>query len=279
MQLDENIQFTFEKRLDKKSQRDYLLRIRDKYTFNKPLNKILTKKWILGKPSNLSFAENRGKRNISNTDTEYFALLDSIIPSVNYEYKELILGDFEKECERGDGYNLKRAAFIPFTRIGRKKYWLLGSFHDYTDTEMPILTDFGGKCEILDKENECPPIQCAGRELLEESHNLLYESVLESLKIADNVAIFRGTNERAKEKIYYFIVEIPYEKIQNIPEIFNGINRDILKTQREKERRGEKKGEKYGPLGFYSQEDIKNRKYRTAKNLTDFVSYLNGYRL
>ena len=36
--------------------------------------------------------------------------------------------------------------------------------------------------------------------------------------------------------------------------------------------------EKLGPLGFYLQGNVLNRVHRTARNLTDFVSFLNNYK-
>ena len=275
-------QFSFEERLKKPKQKEYLSRVANYQTKGKLLNAKLIKEWIVGAPSNPFFVENRNKKRIEVKDIEYYALIDSIIPATNYDYREISLNDFEHNCQRYDEYSLRRASFIPLVNIEGQRYWLLGNFHDYANTDNPILMDFGGRCENIDKKQTCPAITCAARELLEESHHLLYNIILDvfNRNDKDKIAIFEGRNEKNKEKVYFFVVELPYESVKDIPAIFDEINISILRRQREREYNYPKikKEEKLGPLHFYLQSDIKKRKYRTSKNLTDFVSYLNKYK-
>lgn len=168
------------------------------------------------------------------------------------------------------GYKSVRSSFIPYVMIDNEKYWLLGSFHDFP---RDILMDFGGSCILWD-----PPKQyaqgrsqmrnyqhqfgCAMLELNEESKGLLVQPVLRSLGTV-KPTVYRGTDERKKEYVWFVMVPLPYEAVGGIPGLFVDAPYVL-------------QGEKLGPLDFYKESDVINpdSKYRTARNLTDFVSYL-----
>lgn len=235
----------------------------------KNLHSNLEEKWITGKrkgsPSNLR---------------------KWTIPEVNYVYKEIpyvgINGDYGV---KENDYKLVRSSIIPIINMDGENYWLLGSFHDYVGIGDPILTDFGGRKE---KKTETA-LDCALRELKEESKGLLTVPVLDALNYKDSlfpkskpqnnkgqnnkkslsvrerkVTVFEGRDDENKQKIFFFIVVLNYNDVKDIPKKF--------------EKMPYLTKEKLGPINFYPQNAIRSRGLRTSKNLTDFVSYLNQYR-
>ena len=107
---------------------------------------------------------------------------------------------------------------------------------------------------------------CAMRELEEESKGLLTNIVRDAMKNVRNVAVFEGVNEEKREKIYFLFVSLKYEDTSEIPRLF---------SQTDMSEMNKNKKEKLGPIAFYKQSDVKNFKFRTAKNLTDFIFLLN----
>lgn len=189
------------------------------------------------------------------------------IPEVNYVYRELpytgINGNYGENDKSQKDYKMLRSSIIPIINMDGENYWLLGSFHDYVGIGDPILTDFGGRKE---KKTETP-LDCALRELKEESKGLLTEPVLKALSYKGNdrkVTVFEGRDDENKQKIYFFIVVLNYNDVKDIPKRFEKVP---YLTK-----------EKLGPINFYPQNSIRSRGLRTSKNLTDFVSYLNQYR-
>ena len=189
------------------------------------------------------------------------------IPRVKYEYEIVPWEVFLDNTYTG--YKSVRSSFIPYVTIDNKKYWLLGSFHDYP---RDILMDFGGSCVIWDPPREHAQgkhqqqhyqhqFGCAMLELNEESKGLLVQPVLRSLGTVKPV-VYRGTDHRNKEYVWFVMVPLPYEVIKNIPAEFETAPY-VLKT------------EKLGPLGFYQESKLLNNNYRSARNLTDFINYLS----
>lgn len=240
-------------------------------------NQMLINKWILGKPKNLYYKVNNVSP-INKNDNEYYALILWTIPSKIYDYKELNKRSnnfWNKYC---NSTNTIRSSIIPFVNFEGKKIWLLGSFHDYDNTENPILTDFGGKCEAEDRRNKCPNLRCAMRELEEESKNLLSEVINSAIQNQDNYTVFEGTyikNKHSKypknEHIYFMFVQVKYDDVKDIPTLFSQKKSESLELG--------KQVEKLGKLGFYDQNDLLNFKYRTSKNLTDLIMYFNKSRI
>lgn len=218
----------------------------------------LTNKWILGQDKNRFYKQERPGDKITRADTEYFALVDWTLPKTKFAYREVTM---EQMCELDEEYRLVRSSIIPFVIVRGEKQWILGSFHDYERTGNPILTDFAGTCENIDRKDKCPPMHCALRELIEESKGLLVNPVLKSLNNRDKIAIFEGRNDFLKEKIYFIFVDVEYEEVWNVPEYF-------ARTDRLDGR------EKLGPIHFYPQSEIKKFTFRTAKNITDFIYFL-----
>ncbi len=218
----------------------------------------LTNKWIIGQEKNPYDIQERPGNKITRMDTEYFALVDWTLPKTKYAYKEVSMAQM---CEP-DEYKLVRSSIIPLVDVRGEKNWLLGSFHDYEKTGNPILTDFAGTCENIDRNKGCPATACAIRELSEESKGLLLQPILKSMNDKNKVAIFEGRNGVYKEKVYFIFVSVEYEEVWNIPEYFARTNRLDGK-------------EKLGPIHFYPQSEIKKFTFRTAKNITDFLMYLN----
>jgi hypothetical protein len=254
------------------------------------LREKLIDKWILNKKSKKGTP-------ISRQDNEYFQLINWLLPSVNYNYKELTWDNFLSNMKSLDKVQLKRAGIIPVVKLNDVNYWLLGSFHDYEKAGLNnyILTDFGGTCEKLDLENEYPilksskneysnfrnsgVLKCALREAHEESLGLLNSALNDALMNAEkNVTVFLGenNNENILENIYFFIIEVKYELIVSVLEEFPDLEK---KKRRLRQYNRKKKVENYGPIGLYKQDDIRARIYRTSKNLTDFISFLNSYKL
>ncbi len=217
----------------------------------------LTNKWILGKEKNPYYKQENPGNEINRYDIEYLALADWILPKTRFAYREVTRAQM---CVP-DEYKLIRASIIPIVDFRGEKCWLLGSFHDYEKTDNPILTDFGGTCEESDRRKPCPATYCALRELQEESKGLLMGPILDSMKDKNKMAIFEGKNDY-KEKLYFIFVSVNYETIKHIPQQF--MHTDRLDGK-----------EKFGPINFYAQFDIKKYSFRTAKNLTDFINFLN----
>lgn len=230
-----------------KSNRDSL----DKIAYN---NKNLIKKFILGKAKN-PFYTPYNTSPIKEQDNEYYALIQWIIPKERLDYK--IVG-WQEYCS---GKNVIRSSFIPVVKINGVNHWLLGSFHDYEKTNNPILSDFGGTCEAKDKKTNCTAFNCALRELNEESEGGLSKIVDESI-INGNMVIYQATL-RNNYKIYFTFVELDYDSVKDFLEYFKTIKN--VKTIGE---------EKFGKIELYNQKDIKGGKYRTSKNLTDFLDFL-----
>lgn len=233
----------------------------------------LINKWIVNRPKNpyYPFFDEKG---IRTEDPEYYALLDWIIPSVNFNYQFINMEsmlDYNKYCLKNE-YKLVRSSIIPFVKINGENYWLLGSFHDYKDPNNLILADFGGKCEKIDEKQKniltleledekiyyfsCQALNCALRELNEESRGVLTEIVNEEIQNSKNIVLFEGTHYKKKEMVTFLFMFLDYEKVKDVPNKFNLVP---------------KKGEKLGGLNFYRQSDILNKKYRTSKNLTDLI--------
>jgi hypothetical protein len=236
----------------------------------------LIKKWILGRVKNPYYPIGRNK-NIQKGDLEYYALLDWIIPSKNFDYKISNMNnmlDYDKYCSKNNG-KIVRSSIIPFVKINGENYWLLGSFQDYTDPNNLILADFGGSCEKQDETKinplgfkkealyfSCKAFNCAFRELKEESRNVLTEIVKENIQDFNNVIVFEGTHYKRNEKIFFMFLFLDYDKVKDVPEKFKNTKET-----------GE---EKLGNLEFYKQKDIFSRKYRTSKNLTDLVTNIKN---
>ena len=159
-----------------------------------------------------------------------------------------------------DGFFSVRSSIIPLTTIDDKLYWLLGSFHDYPRY---ILADFGGGCVINQgrERSRQSPFSCAITEVHEESKGLLTQPILKMIGSlnSDDFQIYEGKNYNTKEKLYFFFIPLFYNDIAEIPNIFN--NSPDIK-------------EKLGPLDFYLESDIYDKKYLTTYNLTNFIDYL-----
>ena len=240
--------------------REYMRKL-DKIARGEPY---LVEKWIVGQKKNPKYKQERRGDVITKMDTEFLALTAWLLPDVRYKYKQVRQ---EEMCKFGNGeYKLFRSSIIPIVNIDGVNHWLLGSFADYAETGNPILSDFAGRCERYDMKEPCPATACALRELNEESKGLLIGPVKEAMKNPRNVAVFEGVNEEVKEKVYFIFVSLKYEDVSEIPNLF---------SQTDMSEMNKNKKEKLGPLSFYKQTDIKSFKFRTAKNLTDFLFYLN----
>ena len=220
----------------------------------------LVEKWILGQEKNRKYKQERAGDKITKMDIEYLALVGWLLPDVRYEYKQV---KQEEMCkDKYKQYKLFRSSIIPVVNIEGVNHWILGSFADYADTENPILSDFAGRCESFDLKEKCPVTACAMRELEEESKGLLTKYVTEAMKNPRNVAVFEGVNE----VLYFIFVSLKYEDVEKVPAQF---------SQTDMSEMNKNKKEKLGPIAFYKQSDVKNFKFRTAKNLTDFIFFLN----
>jgi hypothetical protein len=224
----------------------------------------LAEKWILDQEKNRKYKQERQGDKITKMDTEYLALVGWLLPDVRYEYRQV---KQEELCNFRDGeYKLFRSSIIPVVNIQGVNHWMLGSFADYTNEANPILTDFAGRCERIDLKEVCPATSCALRELQEESKGLLVVPIQEAMKNPRNVAVFEGINEEKREKVYFLFVSLKYEHVKDIPTLFS--ETDMSEMNKNKK-------EQLGPIAFYKQSDVKSFKYRTAKNLTDFIYFLN----
>ena len=193
------------------------------------------------------------------------------IPRKKYDYKKVSWDEYMSNTY--DGLVTIRSSFIPYSVKNGKTYWLLGSFHDYP---RDILADFGGSCIIYDPpmqylrkgENQIKNYQhqfgCAMLEVFEESKGFLTQPILKSLGENDKnkFIIYKGENRRDREKIYFFFVPLNYNEIDNM---LNTINTTRSSTK-----------ERFGPIDFYLESEMYSRKYRTSRNLTDFLDWLTG---
>lgn len=244
----------FNKRYSNPKKRRFLDKIADR-------NRYLVNNYILGWKKNSYFTPN-DTRPITRRDNEYYALINWIIPQDNYKYNEVSWDTYCKDK------NVLRSGVIPIVKIDGLNYWLLGNFHDYEETDMPILSDFGGRCEEKDVKGICPAADCMLRELHEETKGLLSYKVKESME-QGNLAVLKGTNYYRGPNVYFVFVELDYEDVRNISEEFK-------KKPWESE---SGKTENFGSLGFYRQKDVKSGRYRTSKNLTDLLDYMYRYNL
>ena len=179
-------------------------------------------------------------------------------PKINYKYEQVSWEMFMNDT--GD-YKTVRSSFIPYIKSFGEDYWILGSFHDHRD----ILTDFGGSCILfgsfkgIQRRNYQHAFGCAMLELNEESKGLLVKPVLASLGL-NEIAIYRGIDELRKEYVWFVMVPLNYHVAKIAVDSFEvtpNISNELL-----------------GPINFYRYNDIINKKYRTSRNLTDFVNYL-----
>lgn len=195
--------------------------------------------------------------------------VEHTIPRERYLYRQIPLEEYMRNVYY-PGYRVVRSSIIPYVIKDRKVYWLLGSFHDFSD----ILTDFGGDCVLRtppkydlqrgerQEMNRQHQFGCAMLEVNEESKGLLTKPLLESFAVAGNnsIQIFQGYNRPAGSLVYFALVPLELETAErairdfpNVPSVLN---------------------ERLGPINLYPLEDILARKYRTSRNLTDFVDYL-----
>jgi len=242
-------------------------------------NEDLVKKWILGRPKNPYYPSNK-EGDIQKDDLEYYALLDWTLPRINYKYELFEMNnilEYNKYCSRNN-YKIVRSSIIPVVKINNENHWILGTFHDYKDQENLIIADFGGKCEKEDETKQnilgfepeetyyfrCKPLNCALRELEEESRGVLTKIIKERIQNYQNIVVFEGSNYNRKEKIYFMFVLLDYNEVKDAPYNF----------QQKKQK--EKKGEKLGNINFFPQNDIFSRKLRTSRDLTDLITNIKN---
>ncbi len=191
------------------------------------------------------------------------------VPRFTYQYEQVSWEVFMDNTY--DGYKSVRASFIPYVSHNEEEYWLLGSFHDFPKD---ILTDFGGSCIVFD-----PPPQylqpgerqfryyqhafgCAVLELNEESKGLLVKPILASLGTQE-ITVFRGTDNKRKEYVWFILVPLDYAILRSVIDKFETTSHITE--------------EKLGPLDLYRLSDIRGGKFRTSRNLTDFVNFLRTF--
>ncbi len=169
------------------------------------------------------------------------------------------------------GYKSIRSSFIPYIHINGERHWVLGSFHDYP---RDILMDFGGSCIHWDPprkyvqkgqkqmRNYQHQFGCAMLELNEESKGLLVQPVLRSLGTAKPI-VYRGTDEKKREYVWFVMVPLVYEEIKNIGSEFE---KAPYVTD----------DEEFGPVDFYKESEFLDGtgNFRTTRNLTDFIRFL-----
>lgn len=189
------------------------------------------------------------------------------IPRSTYRYEQVSWEVFMDNTY--DGYKSVRSSFIPYVIANGEYYWLLGSFYDFP---RDILTDFGGSCIIFDPPKKYHQMGgkqfrhyqhafgCAMLELNEESKGLLVKPVLASLG-TNQITVYRGTNDKYKEYVWFIMVPLDYQIVKPIMDRF--IHTPDISID-----------EKLGPLDLYRVSDILSGKHRTSRNLTDFVNYL-----
>lgn len=208
-------------------------------------------------------------KNMTNTDTNTDDGSEYTQPKTEYYYEKVPWEAFLDNTYTG--YKTIRSSFIPFVKRNGKCYWVLGSFHDYPKD---ILTDFGGSCIHWDpprqyiqkgqKQMRNYQHQFGGAmvELYEESKGLLVQPVLGSLA-KNKPKVFRGTDDIKKEYVWFVMVELDYENIKNIGKQFQ-------KTPYVSE------DEEFGPIDFYEESHILTGKYRSSRNLNDFINFLTN---
>ncbi len=181
------------------------------------------------------------------------------IPRTKYKYELVSWEHFMNNT--GDNYKTVRSSFIPYVIKDKKRYFVLGSFHDYP---RDILMDFGGSCILSPRNlrNYQHPFGCAMLELNEESKGLLVKPVLKSLGTSSPY-IFKGIDHKRREYVWFVMVKLNYPEAKDIIDVFDKTPLVL-------------KGEKLGPLDLYLEADIYSKKYRTSRNLTDFMNYLKG---
>ena len=207
--------------------------------------------------------ETRNPRTSSVLSSKDFRKGDQyVIPRVRYDYQQSNWKNYMSN--EYDGYRTIRSSFIPYILYKDQKYWILGSFHDFPKD---ILMDFGGSCKLFDpptgrkqKIDYQHRFGCAILELNEESKGLLVRPVLKSLGLV-NPDIYRGLDRTKKEDVWFVLVELDPKDIIDLSERFERAPKVL-------------KGEELGPLDFYSEQEIIDKKYRTSRNLTDFVDSL-----
>ena len=195
---------------------------------------------------------------------------DYTIPITKYKYRKLSWDDYMSN--RYNGYRTVRSSIIPVTYSEEKNLWLLGSFHDYPKD---ILADFGGSCVMWEpparkgesvsrqEKNRQSPFGCVMIEIYEESKGLLVKPILKALGSFQNkfINIWEGLDYKRKERVIFTFVPVNYDELLGIPYKFSKLSDNSY--------------EKLGPLDFYSEDDIFNRKWKLTRNLSDFVDFLN----
>lgn len=217
-------------------------------------NQKLVDQFILGKRKNPYYTPT-DTSGINEEDNEFYALVDWIVPAKTYRYKMASWEEFTNDK------SASRVGIIPIINVEGDNYWLLGQFHDYVKTPDPILSDLGGQCEKSENSYDC-----LFRELREESNekltNLIRRNLEDAVENRSWMQIYKGFHGgKSPDTIYFIFVNTEYNEFLNNPRLYT-------------ENTG-KTGESFGSRSFYNQQDLLNRRYRTAKNLTDFINYLN----
>jgi len=202
-----------------------------------------------------------------------------------YHYERVPPNEIYRTIYNGD---LERASYIPYiVSPSGERYWLLGSFHDFHE----IKADFGGRCYEWDnrggkKNIQRVPVNCATRELREETHGVLVRPVSQAVN-EHRAAVFKGTN--TEDDILKTVVFIMVDMTNHLGELdLLQANKKLIPMQRKIDSkisdmigRGETPEEKFGPLGFYRESDIlrgydeNGNPILTAFNLTDFIDNFN----
>lgn len=190
---------------------------------------------------------------------------DPNIRKANYEYKKLNPSDAKFEFE-----GLERASYVPYikTRYG-ETYWLLGSFYDMPD----IKVDFGGKCYEWvggqKVQTETIPIDCATRELGEETEGVLTNPILSALQDKRGT-VYRGVGSEGK--VVVFIMVNMTDHLGELDTLQAGGKLHTMQREIDERAMQRQGGELFGPLGFYNQKELLNGNILTSFNLTDFIT-------
>lgn len=182
-------------------------------------------------------------------------------PRNNFKYSKITFDEYMNNID--DGYATTRSGIIPMVHYRGRNYWLLGSFHDYPGK---LLMDFGGGTLINEKvagkfeKNRQTPFGGAMLELQQESKGLLTLPVLKSLGSykKEEIEVYVGKDYNSKTKVYFLIVFLPLEEVVGIPKKFSETP---------------DADEAFGPMGFYEESEIINKKYLTTHVLTSFIDY------